>query len=78
MVEKSCIITDILQNYICNEFGEIWSEIIGDLFSSSIYIKSLDFFLEEKVVINFVNKKCWCFFVAFLVFSDLPLYNCNF
>ena len=38
MVEKSCLVTDILPNNdICNKFGETWSEIMGDLFSSSIY-----------------------------------------
>ena len=37
MIEKYCLVNDILPNNdICNKFGETGSEIIGDLFSSSI------------------------------------------
>ena len=37
MIEKSCLVTDTLPNNdICNKFGETWSDIIGDLFSSSM------------------------------------------
>ena len=37
-VFKLSLETDILlNNDICNKFGETWSKIIEDLFSSSIY-----------------------------------------
>ena len=59
MVDKSCLVTDILPNNdICNKFGETWSEIIGDLFSSSNY----SFFGEKKkVAIYFLVKNLGAF-----------------
>ena len=44
MIEKSCLVTDILPNNdICNKFCEKGSKIIEDLFSNSICGKILVF-----------------------------------
>ena len=68
MIEKYCLVTDILpDNDICNKFGETGSEIIGDFFSSSICGNILDFlfvFWREKSANIRIGREIWSLLYA--------------